>query len=207
MVADFCVAMDTLRFGYITYITQQKICVVDIDKMSRELYGSGDTADKVQNLMNSLGNMGSFLYNTTPVGRVVDTFNKGMEKARADRLAGKPIPSLRKFGMGLKGGCWECRGGGPIPDRNILQQLATQSYQAVPANRVGQLELIRATPTLKFYKDSGNTIVVAIRGTKPTDVDDVSADPSPQSIMYCAFTAPLATNSMVTFEPTPPIFK
>jgi hypothetical protein len=168
--------METLRFGYITYITQQKICVVDIDKMSRALYGSGDTADKVQNLMNSLGNMGSFLYNTTPLGRVVDYVDKGMEKSRADRLAGKPIPSLRKFGMGLKGGCWECRGGGPIPDRNILQQLATQSYQQVPATRVGQLELIRATPTLKFYKDSGNTIVVAIRGTKPTDVDDVKAD-------------------------------
>jgi hypothetical protein len=68
------------------------------------------------------------------------------------------------------------KGAGPIPDRNTLQQLATQSYQANPANRIGQLELIRATPTLKFYKDSGNTIVVAIRGTKPTDVDDVSAD-------------------------------
>jgi len=70
----------------------------------------------------------------------------------------------------------EARGGGPIPDRNILQQLATQSYQDVPANRIGQLELVRATPTLKFYKDNGNTIVVAIRGTKPTDADDVKAD-------------------------------
>ena len=74
------------------------------------------------------------------------------------------------------GGCWVCRGGGPIPDRNILQQLADQSYKDVPATRVGQLELVRATPTLKFYKDNGNTIVVAIRGTKPTDVDDVKAD-------------------------------
>jgi hypothetical protein len=137
--------------------------------MSRELYGSGDTADKVQKLMNSLGNMGSFLYNTTPLGRVVDTFNKGMEKAKADRLAGIPPRQLRKLGGGLKGA-------GPIPDRNTLQQLATQSYQQVPANRIGQLSLIRATPTLKFYKDNGNTIVVAIRGTKPTDVDDVSAD-------------------------------
>ena len=144
--------------------------------MSRELYGSGDTADKVQNLMNSLGNMGSFLYNTTPIGRVVDYVDKGMKKAEADRLAGIPPRQLRRLGGGLKGGCWECRGGGPIPDRNILQQLATQSYQPVPTNRVGQLELIRATPTLKFYKDNGNTIVVAIRGTKPTDVDDVSAD-------------------------------
>jgi len=144
--------------------------------MSRELYGSGDTADKVQNLMNSLGNMGSFLYNTTPIGSMVDTFGKSMAKARADREAGIPRQPLRKLGGGLKGGCWECRGGGPIPDRNILQQLATQSYQQVPATRIGQLELIRATPTLKFYRDNGNTIVVAIRGTKPTDVDDVSAD-------------------------------
>lgn len=57
-------------------------------------------------------------------------------------------------------------GGGPIPDRNILQQLATQSYKQVPLNRVGQFELVRATPTLKFYRDNGNTIIVAIRGSK-----------------------------------------
>ena len=70
----------------------------------------------------------------------------------------------------------ELKGMGPIPDRNTLQQLATQSYEDVPSNRIGQLELVRATPTLKFYKDNGNTIVVAIRGTKPTDMDDVKAD-------------------------------
>ena len=74
----------------------------------------------------------------------------------------------------LKEGCG--RGGGPIPDRNTLQQLATQSYQTNPAKRIGQLELVRTTPTLKFYKDNGNTIVVAIRGTQPTDIDDVKAD-------------------------------
>jgi hypothetical protein len=44
-------------------------------------YGSGDTSDKVQNLMNSIGKMGSFLYNTTPIGRVVDYVDKGMKKS------------------------------------------------------------------------------------------------------------------------------
>lgn len=83
--------------------------------------------------------------------------------------------------MGGRDGAYDCceakyTGAGPIPDRNTLQQLATQSYQDVPANRIGQLELIRATPTLKFYKDNGNTIVVAIRGTKPTDSGDLAAD-------------------------------
>lgn len=76
----------------------------------------------------------------------------------------------------MTGGCWECRGGGPIPDRNILQQIADQSYKDVPSNEVGSLELLRATPTLKFYKAPDNTIVVGIRGTKPTDADDVKAD-------------------------------
>lgn len=60
------------------------------------------------------------------------------------------------------------KGGGPIPDRNMLQQFATQSYQDAPAERIGQFQLAQATPTLKIYKDEGNTIVVAIRGTKTT---------------------------------------
>jgi hypothetical protein len=71
-----------------------------------------------------------------------------------------------------KGGAYD---GGAMPERNILQQLATQSYLANAAKHVGQLELVRETPYLKFYKD-GNTIVVAIRGTVPTDLDDLKAD-------------------------------
>jgi len=70
----------------------------------------------------------------------------------------------------------EARGGGPIPERNILQQIAKQSYQSDAAKRIGQFELVRATPTLKFYKDNGNTIIVGIRGTVPTDFEDVKAD-------------------------------
>ena len=47
-------AMDTLRFGYITYITPQKICVVDIDKMSRER----DISHKVNALLAGIPKMG-----------------------------------------------------------------------------------------------------------------------------------------------------
>ena len=88
----------------------------------------------------------------------------------------KPTGKGRMRRVLKRGGCWECRGGGPIPDRNLLQQIADQSYKDVPSQRIGQLELVRATPTLKFYKAPDNTIVVGIRGTKPTDVDDVKAD-------------------------------
>lgn len=71
------------------------------------------------------------------------------------------------------------RGCGAIPPLSILQQMATQAYSKTPAPNVGELQLVAATPTLKFYKHpSENTIVVAIRGTEPSDAQDVKADAS-----------------------------
>ena len=68
-------------------------------------------------------------------------------------------------------------GGGARPDNNLLQQMASASYQDNPPNQLGTYQLITATPTLKFYKNTqDNTIIVAIRGTKPTDPEDVKAD-------------------------------
>lgn len=105
--------------------------------------------------------------------------NKGMNAHHAAHGGGVAGGLSAKLTKLLKGaGIFDSiyKGSGPIPDRNILQQLATQSYEANPAPRIGQMNLLRATPTLKFYKPDANTIVVAIRGTKPTDMGDVKAD-------------------------------
>lgn len=70
-------------------------------------------------------------------------------------------------------------GAGPMPTPSVLQQMATESYNKSPSPTVDGLQLIVSTPTLKFYKHPvENTIVVAIRGTEPTDAADVKADAS-----------------------------
>lgn len=69
-------------------------------------------------------------------------------------------------------------GGGPIPPNNIIQQIGDQSYSANPAKQIGDLHLISFTPTIKVYGDNGNTIVIGIRGTVPTDPVDLKADAS-----------------------------
>ena len=135
----------------------------------------GGIADKVNTLLASVPQMGGVSIPKPAFIKEHKNLLGVLKRGKKSELRAEAKDQAKELAS-VVGGCWECRGGGPIPDRNILQQLATQSYQDVPVNRVGQLELIRATPTLKFYKDNGNTIVVAIRGTKPTDIDDVKAD-------------------------------
>jgi hypothetical protein len=65
--------------------------------------------------------------------------------------------------------------GGVVPERNYLQQIADASYKENPPRRIGASRLLQSTPTLKFYLN-GNTILVGIRGTKPTDMEDLKAD-------------------------------
>jgi hypothetical protein len=67
------------------------------------------------------------------------------------------------------------KGCGMPPDRSVLQQMAKASYLATPPSQIVGWKLIDATPTLKFYQQ-GNSIVVAIRGTNPTEKADVEAD-------------------------------
>lgn len=62
-----------------------------------------------------------------------------------------------------------------LPDRSILQQMAKASYEVSPPQMIDGWTLLYATPTLKFYKNE-STIVVAIRGTNPTDRRDLEAD-------------------------------
>jgi hypothetical protein len=53
--------------------------------------------------------------------------------------------------------------------------MAKASYMASPPQLIDGWSLIASTPTLKFYR-SDNTIVVAIRGTNPSDRRDLEAD-------------------------------
>lgn len=105
---------------------------------------------------------------TTPSNRITTPEQSQMEQQQANEDS-----VFKKYGMTRPR---SILGSGPIPSRNVLQQIATQSYQANPSAQVSDLTLISATPTLKFYKAPDNTIVVGIRGTKPTDLRDVKAD-------------------------------
>lgn len=72
-------------------------------------------------------------------------------------------------------------GMGALPQLDTLQKIAKQSYSNTPSSFVGPFKLISSTPTLKFYGLRGpegfyDTIVVGIRGTNPTDKQDIWAD-------------------------------
>jgi len=69
------------------------------------------------------------------------------------------------------------RGCGALPPKNILHKIAEQSYQSNPAQNVDGWNLVFQNPTLKIY-NNGNTMIVGIRGTVPTDTGDLKADAS-----------------------------
>lgn len=60
------------------------------------------------------------------------------------------------------------RGGGPMPPRNILQQIASAAYMegrgSTPPAFIGHWQRVGNSPTLVFYRNS-DSIVVGIRGT------------------------------------------
>jgi hypothetical protein len=68
-------------------------------------------------------------------------------------------------------------GSGNRPDKSILQQISESAYSDNPASQIGNFKLFKHTKTLKFYIDENDkTIIVGIRGTKPTDFGDIKAD-------------------------------
>jgi hypothetical protein len=91
----------------------------------------------------------------------------------------KPRGSGRRVSA-LKLGRGKALKGGAIPSRNILQQMAKASYSPNPPSSIAGFNLVKSTPTLKFYKEGkgekGRDIVIAIRGTNPTDTIDLKAD-------------------------------
>jgi len=60
----------------------------------------------------------------------------------------------------------------PIGD---IQQMASAAYSPNPPDQIGTFTLFHHTDTLKFYY-SGRYIVIAIRGTRPSDSRDLAAD-------------------------------
>jgi len=67
-------------------------------------------------------------------------------------------------------------GGGKFPSLNILQKIATQAKSMNPIEVEGW-KPVSFTPTMKFYRKD-DVIVVSIRGTEKTDLEDLSADAS-----------------------------
>jgi len=68
-------------------------------------------------------------------------------------------------------------GSGPPPDKNYQHQIVTSTKAGNSDAVVPNYRLLTKTDTLKFYiNDQDKTIVVGIRGTKPTDADDIYAD-------------------------------
>jgi hypothetical protein len=118
--------------------------------------------------------------------------NQGVEaerrgrKAKADMAknpANRLVDVLRQKGWLDEYNAWAKRDksgegryrGKGKPTNSALQLIAKEAYKPNPSQSVGQYRLLSATPTLKFYK-SGNTVVVGVRGTVPSDIEDVKAD-------------------------------
>lgn len=60
-------------------------------------------------------------------------------------------------------------------EKNSIWLMAKASYDDAPMRNINGWSLIDSRPTLKFYR-KGNEIVIAVRGTNPTDGDDLKAD-------------------------------
>jgi hypothetical protein len=129
----------------------------------------------------------SFNFKTTPKkttlqklsGKVAGLFRRAppAQEAPAQMQVRAP-PEAEDAPLVAEQGAGRRRGGGAMPSRALLQQIAKQSYESSPAPKIDNLTLVSATPTLKFYEAPDNTIVVGIRGTNPTDAQDLKADAS-----------------------------
>jgi len=64
---------------------------------------------------------------------------------------------------------------GGLISKDFLQQMAQSAYPGNTKLQIGPYKLQFSTPTLKFYRDNKN-IVVSIRGTQPSNTEDLSAD-------------------------------
>ena len=65
--------------------------------------------------------------------------------------------------------------GGAIK-KSTLQQMAKSAYSGYTKMQIDDYKLVFSTPTLKFYLNPNKSIVVAIRGTNPSDSEDIQAD-------------------------------
>jgi len=141
--------------------------------------------DTLAKIAPGIGKIAKVAYKTfAPPGS--EFYTKGTLAQKAMNLPGNAIDTALGSGMGegrvspLKLGRGKALKGGAIPSRNILQQMAKASYSPNPPSAIAGFNLVRSTPTLKFYKEGkgekGRDIVIAIRGTNPTDTTDLKAD-------------------------------
>jgi len=69
--------------------------------------------------------------------------------------------------------------GGDIPpsvaSRETLGNMAEDAYKADPPKLLDGWELVHTSPTIKAYR-KGNIIIIEVRGTVPTDFNDLKAD-------------------------------
>lgn len=65
-----------------------------------------------------------------------------------------------------------------MPPSSVMQAVAAASYDSTPASTVQGWTLVSHTATLCFYENEAQkgAIVVGVRGTVPTDLNDVRAD-------------------------------
>jgi hypothetical protein len=135
--------------------------------------------DRKLELVTATGGTNRFIFDIYQAWRAsragtVAPWYDGPPSAKRTKTEGEGRVSPLKLGRGkaLKGGA--------IPSRNILQQMAKASYSPNPPSAIAGFNLVRSTPTLKFYKEGkgekGRDIVIAIRGTNPTDTTDLKAD-------------------------------
>jgi hypothetical protein len=110
---------------------------------------------------------------------LLETMVKEAEAPTPDPPARAPPPTrpmtteeARKeaYGYGKLHGCGR-------PDNNTFHQIAKETYNSKGRDSVNGWQLVYNTPTLKFYRKH-NEVVIGIRGTSPTDVNDLSADAS-----------------------------
>lgn len=98
-----------------------------------------------------------------------EELRKKQEKALAERKKASAGEVYTGKGRKMKGKA--------MPENlDFLQQIAKESYNLEnPKEDINGWILKKWTPTLKFYM-KGNDVIVGVRGTKPTDSEDVSAD-------------------------------
>lgn len=69
------------------------------------------------------------------------------------------------------------KGSGILPTKNILHQIVENAYSKNIVERIGSFEKLYKTDTMVFYIDrKDKTIIIGIRGTRPTDYNDLEAD-------------------------------
>jgi hypothetical protein len=131
-------------------------------EQARQVAASKPTAEDWKNaLQDSLGVVGNVVGKVGDVAALIP----GLEElAPIAEAASFGANALSNIGRGKR--C--IRGGGPMPPRNILQQIASAAYAegrgATPPAFIGHWQRVGNSPTLVFYRNS-DSIVVGIRGT------------------------------------------